>query len=281
MKQEIHNLIEDSFRLRDESNELLDEAQALLKDALKLPDIRKLKSKAKVFDEVVDICNWSVPLSELDERIDGSYHIPLVQAIEGHLRRFAEEVTCVGDSGVSQSIVLPGRFKRHYVDENNGVVFFGGKQLYELDPSNKKYLSRSKHGKRIRRELEIHTNTILITCSGTIGKVAIVPEHWTSWIPNQHVMRIVPASHEIAGYLYAWLSSDYAYPLITRYTYGAVVDEIDDRQVSQISVPLLNNGSVQRTINDAVLEANVKRVGAYKLEQQALKTLKEEVIFAR
>ena len=47
-----------------------------------------------------------------------------------------------------------------------------------------------------------------------------------------------PSSEEIAGYLYAWLSSDYAYPLIARYTYGAVVDEIDNKHVSEIQIPL-------------------------------------------
>lgn len=280
LKHEIHNLIEHSFRLRDESNDLLDEAQAILKEALSLPDMQTLKSRAKAFDDAVDFTNWSVPLSGLDERADGSYHIPLISVIEDHLNGYAKEVTRVGDDRVSQSIVLPGRFKRHYVDEDNGIVFFGGKQLYELDPSNKKYLSRMKHSDRVRNDLEIRTNTILITRSGTIGKVTIAPEHWNNWIPNEHIVRLFPATDEIAGYLFAWLSSEYAFPLITRYTYGAVVDEIDNKQVSQVSVPLLQNEATQRKINDMVLEANAKRTEAYDLEQEALKLLNEKVIYA-
>ena len=129
--------------------------------------------------------------------------------------------------------------------------------------------------------LEIRTNSILITRSGTIGKVAIVPEHWEGWIPNEHVIRIVPANNEIAGYLCAWLSSDYAYPLITRYTYGAVVDEINAEQVAAISIPLLHDGNMQKAINDKVLEANRKRTEAYELEQEALTVLDEKVIYAR
>ena len=121
----------------------------------------------------------------------------------------------------------------------------------------------------------------MITCSGTIAKVTIAPEHWDGWTANQHIIRVVPANNEIAGYLYAWLSSDYAYPLITRYTYGAVVDEINDKQVSDIVVPLLNYENTQQEINNKVLEANKKRVEAYELEQEALTVLNNQVIYAQ
>jgi len=279
LKQEIHNLIEESFKLRDESNALIDEAQKLLKEALQLPEIEKLQSKAKQYDKKAGVLNYSVPLSELNSRLDGSYHVPIVNEIERHIKKKAKEVLKIGDEKISQSVILPGRFKRIYVEEGNGITFFGGKQLFELDPSNKKYLSSSKHEDRIQ-DLKIHANTILISRSGTIGKVTIVPEHWDNWIPNEHIIRVVPINNKIAGYIYAWLSSDYAYPLITRHTYGAVVDEISDKQVSKISVPLLHDKNTQKTINDNILTANKKRTRAYELEQKALSVLNEKVIYA-
>ena len=281
LKQEIHNLVEESFKLRDESNELLDTAQVLLKEALELPSIEVLHEQAEKFDKTAGVLNYSVPSNEVHGRLDGSYYVPIVDVIEQHIAIIAKEIVKVGNSTISQSVILPGRFKRVYVEEDNGVVFFGGKQLYELDPSNKKYLSIGKHGDRIGNDLKIHTNMTLITRSGTIAKVSIVPKHWEGWIPNEHVIRVVPTSDEIAGYLYAWLSSDYAYPLITRYIYGAVVDEIHDKQVSEISVPLLPDENMQREINDTVLEANRKRTEAYNLEQEALRVLDEKVIYAR
>jgi type I restriction enzyme S subunit len=54
------------------------------------------------------------------------------------------------------------------------------------------------------------------------------------------------------------------------YTYGSVVDEIDDTHVSSIPFPLLKDEVVQKRINDLALEANEKRFEAYKREQQAL-----------
>ena len=76
------------------------------------------------------------------------------------------------------------------------------------------------------------------------------------------------------------ISSDYGYELIKRFTYGSVVDEIDDNHVRQIQIPILKNQDIQKQINDLALQANEKRYQAYLLEQEALKVLDEEVIYA-
>ena len=281
LKQEIHNQIEESYKLRDESNELINGAQALLRTALQLPHIEELWNQVEQFDKNASALNFSVPLSEVVDRLDSSYYLPIVKTIEQHIARTASKVVKVGDRQISQSIIFPGRFKRVYVEEGNGVVFIGGKQILELDPNNKKYLSLKQHEERIKNELTLRPNMTLITCSGTIGKVTIVPLHWNGWTANQHIIRVVPTNIKMAGYLYAWFSSDYAYPLITRYTHGAVIDEINDEQVSKISVPLLQDQDMQREINEMVLKANRKRTEAYNLEQEALRVLDEKVIYAR
>lgn len=276
--QKIHQCIVESYRLRDESNELIDNATQLLVDELHLPDISEFDVNDTKKNAPVE--TFSVKLSDLNGRADASYHLPIVDAIVNHLRKYAEEVTTVGDERISSDIILPGRFKRVYVDEGFGRVFIGGKQLWELDPTNKKYLSLTHHGDRISKQLELHENMTLITCSGTIGKVALVGKHWENWTANQHIIRVVPADLNIAGYLNIFLSSDYGNVLIRRFTYGSVVDEIDNNHVSQIAIPLLKNKDVQKQINDFALQANQKRYEAYKLEQQALAVMDNEVIFA-
>ena len=279
IKERIHNLIVESFKLRDESNELIDQATALLIDELKLPSISEFKQNN--IKNSANVNAFSVKLSNLAGRVDASYHLPIVDAIVNHLRKYAEEVTTVGDERISSDIILPGRFKRVYVDEGFGRVFIGGKQLWELDPTNKKYLSNSKHNTRIIKELEISENTTLITRSGTIGKVTMVPKHWEHWVTSEHIIRVVPSSSEIAGYLNVFLASDYGNVLIKRFTYGSVVDEIDDNHVSQIAIPLLKNKDVQKQINNLALEANQKRYEAFLLEQQALEIMDNEVIYAK
>ncbi len=278
IREKIHTLIMRSYDLRDESNALIDKAQDLLVKELNLPPVSEIK--ADTLDESKSVQTFSVKLSEMAGRADASYHVPIVDTIVDILKKNAAEVTTVGDKRISSDVILPGRFKRVYVDEGYGRVFIGGKQMYELDPSNKKYLSKSKHDKRIIEELEIQENTTLISRSGTIGKVCLVPKHWKNWIASEHIIRVVPANNDVAGYISIFLSSDYGYELIKRFTYGSVVDEIDDNHVRQIEIPILRNQDVQKQINDLALQANEKRYQAYLLEQEALKVLDEEVIYA-
>jgi type I restriction enzyme S subunit len=250
----------------------------LLKETLKLPPLEKFEPV--YFDRSAGLRNFTVNLSNLAGRLEGSYHVPIVDAILFQLKKKAKEITIIGDSRISKQVILPGRFARIYVEEGQGTVFFGGKQLFELDPANKKYLSLAHHGDRIKRELLLKKNMILITRSGTIGKVALVPEHWERWVANEHVIRVEPTSPDIAGYLYVFLNTDYGRELITRFTYGAVVDEIDDHHVSQIPIPLLKDANIQAEINRLALEANVKRTEAYLAEQEAIRITNDEVIHA-
>lgn len=278
IKQRIHDLIMESFRLRDESNARMDEAQALLKDALKLPNIEEFKPS--YFNASAEFQNFNVNIAQLEGRLEASYHLPIVQSILKHLAVQAKEVTTVGDSSISKKILMPGIFKRTYVEDGQGTVFIGGKNLLELDPTNKKYLRLNGLRKKEVENLLISENMVLITSRGTVGKVNIAPKHWEGWAASNNTVHILPERNDIAGYLYAWLASDWAFPLTTRQTYGAVVDMIDTNNVAQIVVPLLHDSSVQKTINDKVLEANRKRFEAYELEQKALRIMDEEVILA-
>ena len=277
LKHKIHDLIIWSYDLRDQSNELIDKATEMLIDGLKLPPLSEMVTAQ--FNDAKKINNYNVKLSDIHGRLDGSYHVPIVTAIENHLQKFAGEVTNVGDDRISRNIILPGRFKRVYVEKGQGRVFFSGKDIMELDPSDKKYLSFSQHEKRIKEQLTVHQGMILVTCSGTVGKVAIVPKHWDGWAMTHDIIRLVP-QEGIAGYLYIWLQSPFTHKLIEAMSYGSVVKHIEIAHIKEIPVPILKDNEVQTEINRLALEANVMRCEAYKLEQEAMQIMNDEVLFA-
>lgn len=273
LKKEIHELVIKSYDLRDESNDLIDRAEQILYEELRLKPIEELETK--YFDSSLELRNFTTKLSELHLRLEASFHVPSTKAILKAINTNAKEVTTIGDKRVASNIILPGRFKRVYVEKYNGIPFFGGKQLLDLNPSSIKYLSLDQHSKRIAEQLFLKKNMIAVTCSGTIGKVNIIPQHWENWTLNQHVMRIVPTNHSIAGYIYCWLNTEFGKRLITRHTYGSVVDEIDDRHLSQVEIPLLKKEQKQKEINDLVLQANDLRYQAHLKEQEAIKKMEE------
>lgn len=162
----------------------------------------------------------------------------------------------------------------HKINEK-GVPFLGGREIMTLNPIVDKYLSIKIHQERIQKELEVFENYILVSDRGTIGKVQIVPRHWNGWAVSQNIIKIVPADDDIAGYIYAYLNCDYAKILIQRETYGAVVDMVDENNVSSIPIPLLKNVNKQKEINNLVLEANNILYHAYQKEQEAISMMND------
>ena len=277
IKQKIHTLITESYRLRDESNDLIDEATQLLIEELQLPSVDKLNPISKA----VSVETFSVKLSQMAGRADASYHVPIVDEIIEHLKKHAEELTVVGDKRISKNIVLAGVFKRTYVEEEYGYPFLGGKEITQLNPKTEKYLSKPIHKSRYEKELQVSENTILVTDRGTIGTTTLVPKHWNGYAVSQNVLKLIPASNDIAGYMYIFLSSDYGRTLLRRQTYGSVVDMIDNHSLASVEIPLLKNKEIQSKINALALQANQKRYEAYLLEQRALKVMDDEVIYAK
>jgi type I restriction enzyme S subunit len=272
LKKEIHELVIASYDLRDQSNDLLDHAEKILYEELQLKPIEELA--VKYFDSSVDLRNYTTKLENLNLRLDCSYHLPVFNTILNHISQYSSEIQYLKNPQVTKSIILPGRFKRTYVEsEEYGIKFIGGKQINDLNPNSEKYLSKSIHNTRLGKELLLNENCILITRSGTIGKVSIVPKHWENWAANEHIIRVFPKNNDIAGYLFCWLNSDYGKELICKHTYGAVVDEIDTNHVGDIPLPLLRNQSKQQEINDLVLQANALRYQAHLKEQEAIKKM--------
>lgn len=274
IKKKIHDLIIRSYELRDESNVILDKAEQMLVEELKLPPIEEMQNA----DDTVETFN--VKLSELNKRTDASYHVPVVKAIVKHLKEHADEVTTIGDERISKGVVLPGRFKRVYVEDNYGVRFLGGKELKQLNPSTEKYLSKVAHKKQLEGSLGIKEYSILTPARGSLGDVILPCKHFVNWAISDNVMQIL-SNKEMCGYTYVFLNTSYGKELIKRFTYGGVVDAIEPFHIQQVIVPLLKNNGKQAQINALALEANEKRYQAYCLEQEALKIMDEEVIYCK
>lgn len=271
IKRSIHDAVIASYDLRDQSNNLIDEAQRLLYKALGLPE--KMDLKPKYYAPQAGFRCFTMSSNELNNRFDVSYHLPEIKEILSLISKQAAEVTTLGDPRISKEIILAGVFKRTYVNKDLGTPFLGGRDITQLAPKVDKYLSYSVHKVRIHKELEVFENYILISDRGTIGKVQIVPKHWNGWAVSQNIIKLIPISSSIAGYIYIYLQTSLGQALIKRETYGSVVDMIDDNNVASIPIPLLKDNSMQSRINDLVLQANELRYQAYLKEQEALQQM--------
>lgn len=274
IKKETSKEIMQAFKLRDEANVLLKQADELLFQRLELPSLETMKPKyLNVADE---LRIFSRKISDWQHRLDGSFHIPIIDEIIKQLQKSPAELTTIGDERVSEKIILPGRFKRVYVTEEYGTPFLSGGDIMQFDQIQVKYLSKNKHSKRVYEELMLQENTILVTRSGTVGNVVRSPKHFEGWAANEHIIRIIPSKEINAGYIYTFLASSYGRELIKRFTYGSVVDEIDDKQLASVEFPLPSR-NIQDEIGNLVLEANKKWTEAYRLEKATISKVEEYI----
>ena len=262
--KKINELVETALADIDKSNVLISRSKSLLLESLNLSTLSSLHDGKMQMFLVEDL--WP------HVRMDGSFHNPLVNLIEKHFKKCGISTLPLGDDRISEEIILPGRFRRVYVESDYGVPLIGGKQILNLDPRTEKFLALLEHADRVKEELEIKENQVLVTCSGTIGKVTLAPSFWSGWAASQHILRIQAKDELMSAYIYAWLSSEFGRLLIERFTYGAVVDEITDIQLAEVLIPILEESAIKE-IAEPILLANRLRTKAFLGFQEASKVL--------
>ena len=93
------------------------------------------------------------------------------------------------------------------------------------------------------------------------------------WGASQDALRIEAANNELAGFVFAWLSSAYGQSLVLRHQYGSVITHLDREMLGKVLVPLLPDAD-RKAIALLVLAANHLRDEAWNLEQGALESLR-------
>jgi len=276
-QNEITNTVKEIIRLRYQAIELFKKADSLFYEKLHLKRLQNINEKFIDSENLSFILPQMTAITEVGHsRLDASYHVPIIQNIFSELNKLKVPLVNIGDKRISEQLILPGRFKRNYVGKTHGIPFLSSKQIRNFDLSDVKFLSKEFHSARISKELTLDENMILISSSGTIGNVVLAPEYFKNWTASQHVVRIIPSPDMNPGFLYAYLTSEYGYELLTRYTFGSVVDEIYDTHVADIPIPLPSK-QIINLIGNPVLEANRKINTAFKMEQNIIKNTELQI----
>ena len=212
-------------------------------------------------------------LYRAEMRLDAAHYNE--DTMEAHQRLQASGLQLKMLREVTERIFIPPRFKRVYVDYEHGVPFLQGTHLPHLKPADLKYLSRTAH-KGLERWI-IEAGWVLVTCSGTIGRVAIALRQWHGWAASQHILRIVPLAGSPcpAGYIYSWLSSPLGQAQFNS-VYGAVVDEITASHVENILIPVPETEeqrAIVETINNLALQAVETKEQALEWDTMAVSTV--------
>lgn len=169
-------------------------------------------------------------------------------------------------SGVDGGIYNGPQFRRVYVTSTaDGVRFLTSSAMLLADLSELPLLSKvDAHSPKLSY-LQLIPGSTLISCSGTIGRTAFVRRDMADIWSSQDIIKVVPNPQRIrAGYLNAFLSSDFCQSLLTSRTYGAIIPHLEPEHVADLPVPRLGE-SVEKRIDDLVSSAATYRANAAEL----------------
>ena len=131
---------------------------------------------------------------------------------------------------------------------------------------SKKFLDLSRASDRqlkVIERLRVHRGDILITRSGSIGRVLIVTRYLDNAIASDDLIRVIIPNENLRHYVYCYLLSKQAQDQLLRNEYGSIQQHLESIHVSNLLVPIPENMSEIETIINQSKTALTKKEEAY------------------
>lgn len=149
------------------------------------------------------------------------------------------------------------KFSRTWVENpEHGVPFLGSSRMLLSDFSHLPLLSNKDANSSKLSYLKLEAGTTLISCSGTVGRMAYARQDMQGIWSSQHIMKVVSDPQKIkSGYLYAYLHSKFGVPQVVSGTYGAIIQHIEPHHISQLPVPRLGD-EIENKVHEIIQKSS-------------------------
>lgn len=176
---------------------------------------------------------------------------------------------------ICRSIFIPSRHKRKYVPKiDSSVPFLSTTQIFHIHDIDHKYQPLSFASSQ---GLLVEEGWILVTRSGSTGRVRYVNRELSQCAVSDHCIRIIPDEAYVdGGYLYAFLSSKIGQLLIDQGRYASVIETISHSRLGEIPIPLPDMAR-QKEIGDLIRKSEDSRVEANLVRQKAIELIEQSL----
>ena len=155
------------------------------------------------------------------------------------------------------------RFKRPYADKgvsvgSSIVRYFTGNAVTQTRGENTKYLDLAKAKPtqlKMIEKLYLRRGMILITDSGTVGRVVYATAYHEGAVGTNNLIRVVIEDEALRGYVYQFLSSRLGQDQLRQNNYGAIVDHLEPADVQNVMVPIPNDRKLVELIGLPVIKS--------------------------
>ncbi|MCD4675761.1 MAG: restriction endonuclease subunit S [Desulfobacula sp.] len=166
-----------------------------------------------------------------------------------------------------------GSLKKSCFEKDGNAVYEQQHAIYNQFNEIRYYVNDIKFEKMKR--FELLAGDLIMSCSGTMGKVAIVPDNIKRGIINQALLKLTPSNHLNVEYLKYWMTSNDFQKSLAKHTVGAAIKNVASVKVlKQIEIPLPPLPEQKRIV--AILDKAFAAIAKAKTNaEQNLKNAKE------
>ncbi|MCM1569106.1 MAG: restriction endonuclease subunit S [Roseburia sp.] len=182
-------------------------------------------------------------------------------------------LTTIGGVNGLASSYTGARFKRIWVEKSDFPIYQPS-TIVDVKPTPDGYISHLT--KTDIDALRVKKGQILMTCSGTIGKVSYVSETLENKIFSHDLLRIDCKDMVDQGYIYIYLKSKTGNKILLTNSYGAVITHIEPEHLAAIPIPNATQ-EIKESIHKLVVQSYELRDQSNKLIDEATGLLKKEL----
>lgn len=157
--------------------------------------------------------------------------------------------------------------------KESGIPVYEQKNAIHNSREFRFFIDKTKFNEMSR--FQVQTNDLIISCSGTVGKISIINESDPKGIISQALLILRPDISKIyLKYLYYVLSSKQGFELITQASHGSVQINIAERKVVQ-NIPLLLPPLPEQRAIAAVLSSLDDKIDLLHRQNKTLESMSE------
>lgn len=267
-----------SDRLDHDLDDIADDYRKLQKDTFSDSEYRFAIQRNDIVENLkINPQAYMPSLNETIRLIQG------IDEIEGWL------VTTIGQLTKNVSIFKGPRLKSENlivekIENDTTEIYYTPSAILQDKPDSVKYLDLSKANKKQLEtidKLRVHKGDIVVTRSGSIGRVSYITEQLDNCIASDDLIRVCIPEGNLRYYAFFYLLSQYAQDQMKINEYGSVQQHLEPNHIRDILIPLPNKPSTIKELVEMGSEFITKLEESQKIRvqgQKALDTLVERLI---
>ena len=141
-----------------------------------------------------------------------------------------------------------GSLKKSIFKPEGYAVYEQRHAIYDQFEDIRYFIDEDKFNEMERFELK--SGDLIMSCSGTMGKIAIVPEKFKKGIINQALLKLTPSDKVSAVFLKLWMQSESFQDSLRKYSGGAAIQNVASVSIlKQIEIPLPSISEQQHIVS--------------------------------